>query len=203
MDNVKETNQSVYLDISNCPSLKYHTSNWQHLPQLATSFKLGHLSHRMVLDCMALCATTTKTWNRRQETKICKLKIRVISKPYPLLKSFSSVVTLYSLPTMYYESVTKQLNLSQKTVYYRIPTCNPDQINKGLTPWKHCIERIHCLWSKSVWYFLHPLRLNHKIYKQLSLTPLTFKDIGPYLFFFPRQFYFRPCPEMRVLYLAS
>lgn len=125
----------------------------------------------------------------------------MISRSYPYLKTSSPVVSLYSLSTTYYELVTKQLNLNQRTVYQRISTCKPDQINKSPTFSKCCIETIHYFQSKSMWYSLHTLRLNQKIYKP-SLLPLTFKDIGPYLFFFPRQFYFRPCPEMRVLYLA-
>lgn len=157
----------------------------------------------MVLVSKTLYSTTAKMWNWRQETKTYKLKIRMISKAYPHLKTLSPVVSLDSLSTMYYELVTKQLNLSQRTVYHRIPTCKPDQINKSPTSSKCCIEMIRYFQSKSRWYSLHTLGLNQKIYKQLSPLPLTFKDIRPYLFFFPRQFYFRPCPEMRVLYLAS
>lgn len=53
--------------------------------------------------------------------------------------------------------------------------------------------------DQNLWDTLHILGLSQKIYQQLSLLPLTLKDIRPCLFFFPRQVYLRPCPEMSVI----
>ena len=86
--------------------------------------------------------------------------------------------------------------MRQRTVYYRIPICKPDQIRALLLG---NVLKQPTAFDQNLWDTRHTLGLNQKIYQQLCLLPLTLNDTEPCLFFFPRQAYLRPCPEMSVI----